>query len=446
MSRSRFPIVLLVVFLGGLAMGQGEPDCRVDGLTRHVLRTSEGEYFFSDEQSEGSAIEGSPKAFEAKPGHRIEIYARDINLEREVEDQDYGGPPIFPGERSDSDAGYPGVENEWASFPAADTVKSTVPISADWREFPEGTTAFALHYDEGRCSITVPWRAADIDTGSALLDQALSGAVGGGLAEVILEGAAAGMEGASGTHVSQNVAWFADGLASFRPVPDEHPYQLHVLPKTDSKGAVDSRFALIIAYRANTQLDWSPDTAAQKVFVVFGGFVALGIADLFGIGECKEFKTGRITIEGYFDVVTPSEAATPVGTIDLDGEFVLGDPPDSVLAEAGDIAVRLTDVHVRQQGWGWPNVVCNNNKHKIERGIEELVWTTAAASIGQLTGAFSSLTPFSFERCHISAEGLTCVIAENAGDPDFVAADALGLCGHDRAPKQGVLLRQGFQL
>lgn len=445
MTTHRLSSLALLLILGVLVMGQQEADCDVDGITHHVLRTSERAYEFEDDRSHGMLVSGMPLAFEAKPGRRIEFYARDVNLEREVEDRDYGGPPIFPGERSDEDSGYPTVENEWASFPAGPSPDQSVPLAADWDAFPDGTTGFAMHYDEGRCSLTVPWHVGDVDTGNSVLDEALGQAIGGGLADVILEGVAAGMEGASGSHVTQDVAWFADGLANFRPVPDEHPYQLHVLPKTNAQGDVDSRFALVLAYRANTQLRWSPDTTAQKVFVALGGFVALGLADLFGIGECKEFKTGRITIEGYFDVVSAAEAAQPVGTINLDGEFELNDPPTSVLPSAGDITVRVTDVNVRQQGWGAPNFVCNNNKHKIEEGIEELVSKTAAASIGQLTGAFSGLAPFSFERCHVSGEGLTCVIADNAGDADYVAADVLGLCGHQRAPKQGAFWRGGIQ-
>ena len=388
------------------------PDCGT------VLWIEGGSMVTTPRDRNGGTAVGSrhPTHFESTPTMRLEMFGQlgdqgpfPFELPEEIEDLEQLGSSTV------TNATY----GRWWSFGqhslngemALDFIGA---LSNDY--LPDDLVDYATTTEEGRCSVTVPWRTENMDTDLAAL---VGESFGDGLAQVIVDGFDRGMAPRLGSQDAiEDQAWFADFSSSLNPDPGR-PTQLVADWRIDEQGGASHRTCVRSYFLFDGAIDWSPNGAGEVFQWIAGGW----IPSVFQIGNCPGSRSTAITVCGQFDV-------TREGDQTYDGT-------ELVPAAPGELTFRVDEVRASMNRYPRIRVACNNAKPDIERGIEEVFASLIGPSFGAMARGFTDTIPFGFERAHQSAEGVTLVIADDEDDPDAVLADWLGLCG-PRMPQNGI--------
>jgi hypothetical protein len=298
----------------------------------------------------------------------------------------------------------------------------------------------AAFYDEGVCSLTLPYDIADLDPFLADAFPAVVDTLGSGLAYTIGEGWDEGLKGFTGRTVTSNQAWYADFISGLRRSQyEEHATAVYATysgydwenPR-DVKERTDNEICIRSYLAFNGRLEWKGDDSWGEQFAWLLG---LGwLPDLFGIGECPGERTTAVTVCGEFEKSTGGEEY-----------LLLGDGIDPATAErmpvpVGSLVFKHSDVVVSMARWPRINFVCNNNKGTYENAIKTAIEGTIDESFNALIqDKLGSQIPFALRNVFMTGEGVTLVLANSENDPNYGFANTVGLC--ERRPAQRGLMK-----
>jgi len=426
-QTKRLGIGALTPVISLFLMGQSSGSCAP--VTQ--FETTDGTYSLASQSDDKVAVSGQATGYRSSRHTRFEIWGAPMT-ERLFESalQDEGAPGWW------ADLGWGVLENGFSNIPHG---SSEVMTPLDEELLPYGTDAhYVMTYYEGVASITLPWDIANLHAPDPTVNAALRAALGDGLRPLILDAWDEGLAGAGGERIEDDVFWIWDGVANFRADPNRKSHFFLSPRPRFARHVRENQIGLRSYFLVNTHISFSgsPRENLTALIPLFQPLVKL-----FGIGDCRTDTRGSINVLGHFEVTTSDELYYPVGYTDPGGDWVFGE--STVTPSPGKPKFVIDDVQVVVGEWE-NRPICNKNRYKIEEGIEEAVLLTAEASFASAT-ALADLLPFELERCTITGEGVTCVIAEDYNDPDWALAKSLRLHEQDRPPVYGGLWNTGWQ-
>jgi hypothetical protein len=322
------------------------------------------------------------------------VHCRERRVDAEVLDRQ---KTTFIGDRTDArweGDSFSRLISGWHSW-----AQSTSPwhppeegIAGEWTEAPWAGEALVLslrnahNVDLGACSVFVPWKWEDRNP---RLDPMLGPILGDrGLAELTLDELDAARAGSGTTNERQDVAWYFDAFTGLWPrdVSSEFHYRV--------KETGERQVCLRSYFSTNTKLRARPGG-----WNIIAEGIAGGLAELFGIGDCK---THPVSVR-YCGELGASDGA-PTFTLDESSTVVEMEP------------------------YSWFKPSCNNNfvplvKEALGEGVRQL---TDAVITEQLTGLTADL-PFQIRRLELTPSGAYFVVAEDYDDDQYAAMKLAGM-------------------
>jgi hypothetical protein len=265
-------------------------------------------------------------------------------------------------------------------------------VGGQWTETPWPGQALvqtlrnAHNVDLGACAVFIPWKWEDRDP---RLDAMLGPPLGDrGLAELTLDELDAARAQSASTSEMQDVTWFFDAFTNLWP--REIPSELHYEVKETGE-----RQACLRSYFAtNTELRARPGG-----WNIIAEGIAGGLAQLFGIGDCK----------------------THPMSVRFCGELgASGGAPTFKLDESSIV--------VEMEPYPWIKPSCNNNfiplvKEGLADGVRKLTDSALTEELRALTADL----PFEIRRVELTPSGAYLVVAQDYNDTQYGAMKLVGL-------------------